>query len=109
VRILQDEESFVVAEHGVSLAAAIQDAWMNSSCWFYRCFTSINGLACCIEDHLYKKFDFEPSLAEETRLARIMSARWPADSESFVEQKLYDKAGYDDALARHFARHLHVT
>jgi hypothetical protein len=109
VSILRDEESSVDAEHGVSLAAAIQDAWRSSSCWFYRCFTSINGLACCIEDHLYRKFDIEPSLAEETRLARIMSSRWSADSEAFVTQKLCDKARYDDDLARHFARQLDVT
>jgi hypothetical protein len=109
VSILRDEERFLRAEHNVSLAAAIQDAWTSSSCWFYRCFTSIDGLACCLEDHLYKKFGFEPSLAEETRLARILSSRWSADAEAFVQQKLRDKAEYDDDLARHFGRQLDAT
>lgn len=106
VSILRDEERLVCVEHGVSLASAIQDAWTSSSCWFYRCFTSINGLACCIEDHLYKKFRFEPSVFEETRLARTLSSRWSSDAEDFVERKLRDKARYDDDLARHFARQL---
>jgi hypothetical protein len=66
-------------------------------------------LACCLEDHLYRKFDFEPSLVEETRLARIMSSRWSADSEAFVAQKLHDKARYDDDLARHFDKLLDAT
>lgn len=109
ISILKEEEKFGSAEHGVSLAAAIQDAWTSSACWFYRCFTSINGLGCCLEDHLYRKFDFEPSLVEETRLARIMSSRWSADSEAFVAQKLHDKARYDDDLARHFDKLLDAT
>jgi hypothetical protein len=106
VSILRDEEKSLQAEQCVSLASAIQDAWTRSSCWFYRCFTSIEGLACCIEDHLYKKFRFAPSLVEETRLARSLSSRWSADAEGFVEQKLRDKARHDDDLARHFDRQL---
>ena len=102
VSILQGEERFLKHKREISLAASIHDAWTTDLCWFYRCFTSINGIACCLEDHLYKKFQFEPSLEEERRYARILSSRWSSDSSACVEQKLHDKAMYDDDLARHF-------
>ena len=53
------------------------------------------------KDHLCKEFEVEPSLHEETRLARIVSSRWSADSEGVVEQKLRDRAWYDGDLSRH--------
>ena len=108
VSILREEEKLFHAGHGVSLGVAIQDVGTSSSCWLYQCFTSIHGLACCLEDHLYKKFDLEPSLREEIRLVRIMSSRWSADSEGFVKRKLRDKCKYDDDLAGHLVMRLEV-
>jgi hypothetical protein len=102
VSILRDEERLLDRQKQPSRATSIHHAWMTDLCWFYCCFTSIDGIARCLEDHLYKKFNFEPSLAEERHYAKIISSRWSSESSAFVEQKLHDKARYDDDLARHF-------
>ena len=99
---LRVEERSFSHEHELRLASAIQESWTNYSCWYYRCLTSINGMAYCLEDHLYKKFSFKPSPNEERRCAKIMSSFWSQDSKIFVEQKLRDKARYDEDMARHF-------
>ena len=100
--ILRHEERNYNVEHNVSLSSYMDDAWKTHLCWFYGCFTSIDGMGYYLEDHLYKVFDYEPSFDEETRYAKILSARWPADSNAVVEQKLRDKAKYNDDLGRHF-------
>ncbi|RMY93110.1 hypothetical protein D0862_09308 [Hortaea werneckii] len=91
-------------EHNVDLALAVESAWETYAYWFYGCFTSINCMPCCVEDHLYKKFRFEPSPDEELRYARILSSRWSSDPDAFVKQKLCDKAKYNDDLALLFDR-----
>lgn len=96
----RDEEGRIASN--VQLASSIQEAWKTSSCWFYRCLTSINGMACCLEDHIYEKFGVKLSMDEETRWARTMSAFWSSDSKKDVVQKLHDKAKYDKDLELHF-------
>lgn len=102
IDIFRHEESKFSHEHEIRLAESIQESWTTHSCWFYRCFTSINGMACFLEDHLYEKFAFKPSPDEERHLAKAMSSFWSSDSKAFVEQKLRDKAKYDEDMARHF-------
>lgn len=97
-----NEERGFSHEHDFQLASAIQDSWTSYSCWFYRCLTSINGAAYCLEDHIYKKFHFNPSPDEERRFAKSMSSFWSSDSQIFVDQKLRDKARYDEDVAHHF-------
>lgn len=77
---MRDEEKTHNREHGVSLASSIQEAWTTRSCWFYSCFTSINGIPACLEDHLYGKFGFDPSVKEERLYAKLLSSRWSPDS-----------------------------
>jgi hypothetical protein len=108
VSVLRDEEKILSRERRNSLASSIHDAWTADLCWFYRCFISINGMAYCLEDHLYKKCHFVPSLDEERRYAKILSSRWSPDSDAFVEQKLRDMAMDDEDLARHFHRQVLV-
>jgi hypothetical protein len=96
------EETSFSHEHKIRLSPSIQEAWTTYSCWFYRCLTSIDGMAYCMEDHLYEKFNCKPSPDEERRWAKIMSSFWSSDSKTFVEQKLRDKAKYDKDMARHF-------
>lgn len=100
--IFRDEERSFKHEHETQLASSIQGSWTTYSYWYYLCLTSINGMACCVEDHLYEKFDFKPSLDEETCWARSMSSFWSFDSKTVVEQKLRDKAKYNEDMARHF-------
>lgn len=101
IDILRDEEKHL--NHGAnSVASAVETAWGDRSHWFYRCFTTVNGIPCCVEDHLYEKLGLRLLPAEEARLAREMSSRWSTDSKGFVTKKLRDKAKYDIDLARHF-------
>lgn len=67
LNILRHAEGNYNAEHDVSLASRMDDAWKTHLCWFYSCFTSIDGMGYYVEDHLYKVLDYEPSFDEETR------------------------------------------
>jgi hypothetical protein len=96
-------------ENIVRLAQSIQDALKTYSCWYYQALTSINGVACSLEDHIYEKFQFDPGPAEERRLARRMSLRWSSDPKILVERKLRDKAKYNEDVARHFSQHQRVV
>lgn len=84
-----------------SAGFAIQVSRTSYASWFYRSLTSINGMACCVEDHLYEKFNLDISREEEDQWMKLMSALWPSDSKQFVEQKLRDKAKYNEDVARH--------
>lgn len=100
--ILREEEQTFTHERGVRLASSMQEAWTSDSYWFYHCLTSINAIPYCVEEHLYKKLRFSPSLEEERVVAKTMSKFWPPDSKAIVEQKLRDRAAYDNEMARHF-------
>lgn len=100
--IFRDEESRISHVNDLQLAPSIEETWTSSSCWFYRSLISINGMACCLEDHIYEKFHFNPSRKEERHLAKTLSSRWTPDPANFVEQKLRDKAKYNEDMARHF-------
>lgn len=93
----------------ISLAQSIQEAWDTDSCWFYRCLTSVNGMPCCLEDHIYKKFGVDLSVDEERSWAKTMSAFWSLDSEKDVMQKVRDKAEYDKQMELHFRTFLNTT
>lgn len=98
----RDEEIRFGHEHRIKLASSIQESWKTYSYWFFLCLTSINGMAYCLEDHLYEKFHFRPSCDEERHWAKLMSTFWSSDSKTFVEQKIRDKVKYDEDIARHF-------
>jgi hypothetical protein len=102
MQIFRDQERSLNHEHSIQLASTIQDAWVTGSYWFYRCFTSINGMACCLEDHLYEKFQFGLSQDEERRYAKMTSSEWSSDPKAFVEQKLRDKTKYNNDMAQLF-------
>ena len=107
--VLQSEEQSSNLENGVQLASTIQRSWESYSSWFYRSLTSINGMAYCLEDHLYEKFNFSISTEEEDQWMKLMSAFWPTDSKKFVERKLREKAKYNEDVARHFEKKLGAT
>jgi hypothetical protein len=108
--VLQDEEEqHVRLENDVRLAAAIQESCKNYASWFYRSLTSVNGMAYCLEDHLYDKFDFSITREEEGQWMKLMSVFWPSDSRQFVQRKLGDKAEYNEDVARHFREKLKTT
>jgi hypothetical protein len=86
--VLQDEEQKTDVEHDVQLASAIQESWTSYSSWFYRSLTSINGVAYCLEDHLYEKFNFSISTEEEDQWMKLMSAFWPLNSKQFESETL---------------------
>jgi hypothetical protein len=73
IEIFLEEERVMGHENVVRLAPLTQEALETSSCWYYQALTSVNGVACSLEDHIYEKFQFSPRLAEERRLARRMS------------------------------------
>jgi len=100
--VLQDEEQKITLPHDVQLASTIQESWTSYASWFYRCLTSINSMAYCLEDHLYEKFNFNVSRGEEGQWMKLMSAFWPIDSKTFVARKLFEKAKYNEDVARHF-------
>lgn len=100
--VFRDEERRTSRDRETRLALSIQDSWTTYASWFYECLTSINGIACCLEDHIYQKFHFNPSRIEERCLSRSMSLRWSPDPANFVQQKLRDKANYNEDMARHF-------
>jgi hypothetical protein len=102
LEVLQEEEQRNALPHDVQLASAIQESWTSYASWFYRSVTSISGMAYCVEDHLYEKFNFDISREEEDQWMKLMSAFWPSDSKQFVEQRLRDKAKYNEDVARHF-------
>lgn len=106
--VLQDEEQKTTLEHDVQLVSAIQQSWTSYS-WFYRSFTSIDGMAYCMEDHLYEKFNFSISTEEEDQRMKLMSSFWPTDSKQFVARKLREKAKYNEDVARHFEAKLKTT
>ena len=58
LEVLQSEEQKPGLENESRLASAIENSWKSYSSWFYRSLTSINGMAYCLEDHLYEKFNF---------------------------------------------------
>jgi hypothetical protein len=105
IKIFLEEERSMGHENVVRLAPSIQEALERYSCWYYQALTSINGVACSLEDHIYEKFQFSPSLAEVRRLGRRMSLRWSSDPKAFVERKLRDKAKYNEDVARHLSQH----
>lgn len=105
MRLLREEEENLNHENDLSLASSMEQCWATSSCWFYGCFTSINGMQYYLEDHLFKKFGLEPSINEENHYAKMISSRWSPDSNAVVKQKLRDKSKYNDDLAKHFEGH----
>ena len=107
--VLQSEEQNANLQSYIQLASAIQESWTSYSSWFYRSLTSINGMAYCLEDHLYEKFNFNISREEEDQWMKLMSAFWPSDSKKFVERKLREKAKYNEDVARHFEKKLGAT
>jgi hypothetical protein len=109
IEIFLEQERSMGHENIVRLAQSIQDALKTYSCWYYQALTSINGVACSLEDHIYEKFQFDPGPAEERRLARRMSLRWSSDPKILVERKLRDKAKYNEDVARHFSQHQRVV
>jgi len=104
--VLRREEQIANSERNAQLSTSIQESWTSYSSWFYRSLTSVNGMAYCLEDHLYEKFNFSVSRDEENQWMRLMSSFWPSDSKLFVERKLREKADYNEAVARHFEARL---
>ena len=77
VSILQDEEVLFHAEHGVSLAVAIQDgrvlrAGLIGASRPLTAWPDVSRTTCS------KRFHFEPSLEEEARLAKFLSSWYKA-------------------------------
>lgn len=107
--MLQDEEQAITLEHDIHLASAIQQYWTSYSFWFYRSLTSINGMAYCVEAHLYEKFGLDISREEEDQWMKLMSSFWPTDSKQFVERKLREKAKYNEDVAQHFEAKMKTT
>jgi hypothetical protein len=105
MEIFRKQERSMDHENVIRLSPSIQEALETYSCWYYQALTSINGVACSLEDHIYEKFQFRPSLAEERLLVRRMSLRWSSDPKAFVERKLRDKAKYNADVASHFRQH----
>ena len=94
-------------ENKTRLASLIQNSWEDYSYWFYLSLTSIDLIPYCVEDHLYKKFDVKLSTDEEKQLAKQTSSAWPP---GFVEQKVRDKAKYDQDVVHHFnTQHVSTT
>ena len=104
--VLRREEQIANSERNAQLSTSIQESWTSYSSWFYRSLTSVNGMAYCLEDHLYEKFNSSVSRDEENQWMRLMSSFWPSDSKLFVERKLREKADYNEAVARHFEARL---
>jgi hypothetical protein len=107
--VLQSEEQKSGLENDSRLASAIEKSWTSYSSWFYRSLTSINGMAYCLEDHLYEKFNFSISREEEDQWMKLMSSFWPTDSKQFVERKLREKAKYNEDVALHFEAKSNTT
>jgi hypothetical protein len=107
--VLQDEEQNASLENDSRLASTTQQSWTSCSSWFDRSLTSIDGMAYCVEAHLYEKFGLSISKEEEDQWMRLMSSFWPTDSKQFVERKLREKAKYNEHVARHFEAELTTT
>jgi hypothetical protein len=84
--VLQSEEQTASLDKHVQIASTIQESWTSYSSWFYLSLTSIDGMAYCVEAHLYEKFGLSISKEEEDQWMRLMSSFWPTDSKQFVER-----------------------
>lgn len=102
MNIFRDEEKSSEHKYETRLASSIQSSRTTDSYWFYLCFTSVDGMASCVEDYLYEKFDVKLSSDEEKQWAKHMSSSWSIDWQTVVEQKVRDKAKYNEDIARHF-------
>jgi hypothetical protein len=107
--VLQSEEQTANLENDVQSSSEIRQSWTSYSSWFYRSLTSINGMAYCVEAHLYEKFGLSISKEEGDQWMRLMSSFWPIDSKQFAERKLREKAKYNEDVARHFEAKLTTT
>jgi hypothetical protein len=63
--VLQSEEQTASLDKHVQIASTIQESWTSYSSWFYLSLTSIDGMAYCVEAHLYEKFGLSISKEEE--------------------------------------------
>lgn len=102
MHVFRDEEESFGRSRDELLALTMEKAWDSQSYWFYCCFTSVDGITCCVEDHLFKALDIRLSPDEEMDWAKSMAARWSSDVECIVRQKLDDKAAYNEDVARHY-------
>ncbi|KAH9819877.1 aminoglycoside phosphotransferase [Teratosphaeria destructans] len=92
------EEEEIRVNSSLPLGKIIRQAWVSGEYWIYNCLTSINAMPHLMEDHIWRRFGFRPSLSEETVFVRNLSHFWSEQSDDFVKQKVCDKKQYNDEV-----------
>lgn len=96
IRILEEEECSITAEHDILIARTMDDMWDSKGVWFWYCIESVNAILYLLADHICPRF----SVRLDSKVEEIMARFWCEDSEVVVKKKVADEEKYSQELRR---------
>ncbi|KAI1915794.1 hypothetical protein LOZ12_000649 [Ophidiomyces ophidiicola] len=96
----EEERRLHTSVFGEPLSSIVEQGWNSGAFWYSIALTNPTGLYHMLHDHLLLGFPEEHR--EDGDFLNKLSAYWAADMNSFVQQKIEDKAAYDKQLQEEF-------